>query len=158
MLQVKYANRTVLNEQAIRFLVRKFFKTRRNVSISFDLRIKDYGSYTYDSKTMTHKILISPTLNQICPVTDEMYSKQYSERKLISTLLHEIRHAQQREKYGLVYFKSSEFAINENMPNAASAIYNAPREKDARRYEKRKIKKALKLYSQFCKKVKKCQQ
>ena len=104
-------------------------KLSYNVTITFDNRIVDYGSYIFNRKTKEHIIKLSLGL-------------KLDKYGFISTLLHEVRHALQYEKHGQKYLN----LVADDAQSKASANYYSPSEIDARTYESKNLTKAINIY------------
>ena len=154
MIKINHIERTPLKKEGLSLMIESIFKSKNSILISFDNRISDLGSYHFDAINKVHIILISPIINWISPDL-EIYSEQYAKRKFVSTLLHELRHAFQRETMGMSKFRSEKFSIDPTKKTIEDKIYFSPCEKDARDFEKKNIQRALKIYHKHLRKAKK---
>lgn len=145
-VEIKHLYRTCLDEKASIKLVKKYCKKFKNdITIIFDLRIKDYGSYNFDSEKKSHIIKISP---KNCCFTPEGAKLDFGAEKylLISTLLHELHHANQYEKMGYKFW-NSKFTCASEIENTASTEYFSQCEVEAREFENKHIIAAVAYYN-----------
>lgn len=144
-VQVRYTERTCLEPLAFLKLARKFcYGLKYKTIISFDGRIKNYGHYIFDSKRKTHIIRISPNRKE----------KETSIHKhiFISTLIHELRHAHQKEKKG-VEFWTKKYICSPEIKLTDFSTFFSLREIDARIFENKNILQAIKIYNNFEKRI-----
>lgn len=130
-----------LDEVAYLKLVRRFKKINHKLIIVFDERIKCYGQHMFDSKKRIHTIRISPKVNSNPDKGTEKYH-------FLSTTLHELRHAQQKEIKGQEFW-SKKYREAADIENPAYAEYFSECELDARAYEAQNTAKAIELYSKY---------
>lgn len=139
-----------LDEHAFVRLIQKYARTKNNIDVLFDRRmVSTCGSYDEIQKNNRldkHQIKISPIS---CEVRG---NKKVTLFLYISTLLHELRHLQQREKLGSRKFHSKEFGYNESVFNSNFYSENYSKcEIDARLYENKNIWAAFLYYNKICK-------
>lgn len=145
-VDIRHLNKTCLDELAYIKLVKKYAsKLKYNVLISFDSRIKDYGNYIFDSRKKIHVITISP---KICGFVGELKLDDEAARYyFISTTLHEICHARQRETLGKKEFQD----LNDDILDGEASIFYSRCEIEARTYENGNLLKAMEFYNSCAK-------
>jgi len=132
---------TCLDEAAYLRLVRRFKKIKQRLVIVFDKRLKCYGQCEYNSKKRIHTIRISPKVNSNADKVTEKYH-------YLSTTLHELRHAQQKEAKGSEFW-SKKYRQAADIKNEAYAEFFSECELDARAYEAQNTAKAIELYNKY---------
>jgi hypothetical protein len=140
-VEIRYIEKTSLNEASYLKLVRRFKKIKHNLVIVFDRRIKSFGTHIYDSKKRTHIIRISPKVNSNQDKGVEKYH-------LLSTTLHELHHAQQKENKGAEYW-SKKYRQAIDVENSFYSDYFSECELEARAYEHQNTAKAIELYNRY---------
>lgn len=135
-----------LNEVAYLRLVRRFKKIKQKLIIVFDNRIKGYGQYTYNSKKRIHTIRISPKINSDTDKVTERYH-------YLSTTLHELKHSQQKEIKGSIFW-STKYRRAADIKNEVSADFFSECELDARAYEAQNTARAVSLYNKYLLQIK----
>lgn len=144
MVEIKNINKTPLKQKALIKLIRKFSKTKKSIFLRFDGRIGSYGLYEYNSKKQRHDITVSTKKFQFKNKKAKIY-------ELIGTILHEIRHAEQQEKFGSKYLSSKGFGYNLDFEVAFEAAdYFSKREIEARTFENEFLLSAVKFYWKNC--------
>lgn len=139
MIVIRNIQRTNLREYSLAKLVKKFSKSEKDISITFDARISDFGSYIYNGEKQRHEIKISSKTFQF----NDPSSKTY---ELIGTILHELKHVQQQEDLGTRSFFSEKFALNKCIKNEAAATYYSLCEVEARLFEEKNVLSAVEYY------------
>lgn len=135
-IEIRHLERTCLKEQAYLKLVRKYAKLKHKLIISFDNRIKAFGQYRFDSIKRAHIIKISPTKNKITEenskwkIVDEGGEKY----QLLSTTLHEIKHALQKEEKGEAFW-NKHYSMASDIKNNSLADFYSECEAEARVFE-----------------------
>ena len=145
-IKINHICRTNLNEEAFLKLIKKYTKKiKYDILISFDLRIKDYGSYIFDTEKKRHYIAISPI--QCCYTKDKVKLDEGAEKyNLISTFLHESCHAFQYEDMGYKFW-NQKYSCAAEIENASATEYFSECEVSARLFENEQILKAVKYYN-----------
>lgn len=142
----RHLYRTCLDESAYIKLIKKYSaKLEYPVLIVFDLRIKDYGNYIFDSNKKIHCIKISP--NE-CGFTSEGVKLDEAAEKyhLISTTIHELYHAQQYEALGREFW-NKKFSCASEIEHASTADFFSKCEIDARTHENKHLLAAVEYYN-----------
>lgn len=139
---------------AFRRVIFRFCKTKKYIKICFDHRMtQTYGTYkeiiSEKNRHIGHEIKLS------LPLCGSGKRKMIKIYQYISTLLHELRHLYQREKFGSKKFSSKEFDCNKNMAydDFYSLVFSES-ETDARMYENKYVLPAVEYYNNVCKNVK----
>ena len=147
-IKIKNIESTCLKADALKEVIVKFYSSEKDLEIVFDKRIKDsYGWYFYDEARHVNLIRVSPLLHQFhdCdvrkPITAETQKYTY-----ISTILHELRHAQQRDEWGKSFY-SKEYCRNKNLIDSYAAYHFTEIEIDACIYELQHVLEAVKIYN-----------
>jgi len=152
-IEVRHIERTGLDENAFVKVVKKYAKSlNHNILIVFDLRIKDYGVHYWDGVKKLHIIRISPTKCKfdysdgneirIGPVAEKY--------KIISAIIHELRHAQQKEELGYKFY-SEHYGNVKEITNPSVSEWYSKCERDARIYEDTHTTRAVEYYNFCCK-------
>jgi hypothetical protein len=92
--------------------------------------LKIIGQYIFDAKKRTHIIRISPKLNK-AKTNGDSNAEKY---QLVSTVLHEVRHAQQKEERGMEFWRKRYNTAVDVIHPAFSDFYSEC-EIDARTFE-----------------------
>lgn len=143
-LELRYIDRTKLDTKAYGKLVRKYAKLKHKIIIIFDKKIKTYyGQYSFDSEKKMHTIRISLKKNKSTDPVAEKY-------QLISTTLHELAHAKQKEELGVSYWSRSQ-NYNDDIANKGMSELYSSLEVQAREYENKNILDAVAYYDKFVK-------
>jgi hypothetical protein len=145
-VEVRHTDRTCLNEKAYIKLVRKYAKLKYKLIISFDDRIKAYGQYNFDPNKRTHIIKISPKRNKTVQeesVDETVYKiktvdSNGEKYQLISTTLHELKHAIQKEELGEAFW-NKHYSAATDIKNKGLADFYSECEAEARIYENTNI-------------------
>lgn len=139
-IEIRYIDRTCLNAKAYMKLLAKFGNLKLKTIIVFDKRVKSYGQYSFNSVKRIHTIRISPDVHKL--------KKDYNAEKyeLISTTLHELRHAQQKEEKGFEFWKKQYNSVNEIKTKTMSDFYSEC-ELDARTFENANVANAVGFYN-----------
>lgn len=135
----------------LRVIKRYTSRLKYNIEILFTNKISDFGLYTFDSKIQTHKIKISI---KKCSEFEKSFLKFDTDTEkyyVISTTLHEIKHAIQYEKLGLTGFTEKEFSSAANVKNSFASSYFSSCEIEAKEYEFKHLIKAVACYNSACK-------
>ena len=125
-----------LSNHGLMAVARKYYKGRLPMRIKVDPHpMADMGLHTFDGKS--HAIRLSVVQ---CSAELDL------ERHIVSTLLHEIRHAWQAEtRYK--WYHADGWEKGEAKPRAKRAkTHFSPIELDARAYENRKFREAWEVY------------
>jgi len=145
-IYIRHLYKTCLQESAYIKLIKKYAsKLEYDILIVFDLRIKDYGNYIFDSKKKLHSIKISPNK---CGFTDEGVKLDDGAEKyhLISTTIHEIYHALQYEELGREFW-NKKYGCATEITHPDTADFFSKCEIDARAYENKNLLQAVEYYS-----------
>jgi hypothetical protein len=141
-VEVRHIDRTCLNEKAFLKLVRKYAKLKYRLIISFDNRIKAYGQYNFNPTKRIHTIKISPKRNKTIQETsiDESVCKTKTvdsngeKYQLISTTLHELKHALQKEERGEAFW-NKHYSEATEIKDISLADFYSECETEARTFE-----------------------
>ena len=142
---VKNLSRTCLQEKPFLRLIKKYSSNLKNsIHFSFDLRLKDlYGNYYFGKRTHIIKISIPK-----CCFTEKKTKLDANAQKyqLISTIIHELYHAQQKEELGPKFY-SDWFSCAPGVrdPDVRSSYSRC--ELAARIFEDKNILKAIQYYN-----------
>lgn len=139
MITIQKIERTNLNEEALVKVIKKFSKPKKDLRLTFDARISDFGSYTYNSKKKRHEIKISSKVFQFGALSSRPY-------ELIGTILHELKHLQQQEDLGTNTFFSEKYTFNKCIKNEAASAYYSIGEIEARLFEEKNLLAAVDFY------------
>jgi len=145
----KYLDRSCLDEDGLKRIIKKYGSALKyDVVVVFDLRIRDFGTYEFSSTKRKHIIRISPIK---CCYNDDGSRKNKSVEKyeVISALIHELRHAQQKEELGHEFW-SKKYSLRSDIISKFASDFYSPCEVDARLYENRNILQAVELYNSLC--------
>jgi len=152
-IKIRYFKRTSLEKKAFEKVIRKYAKLKYDILIVFDLRIKCFGTHAWNDKKRCHIIRISPTKCKIHIDEDNLSGVRLGpaaeKYRIISTLLHELRHAQQKEELGSRYYNEKYDSIEE-ITNPQVASWYSECERDARIFEDKNIESAVELYDLSC--------
>lgn len=148
-IEIRHHERVSVDRLALEKVIKKFSKVKNNVVVSFDNRISDYGQYFFEPKKKAHTIKISPRKN-ILDTNGSLLSSESSKYQIISTLLHEMRHAQQKESVGSVFNRFS-YYFNKRIKETYFSYFFSECELDARKYEVTHINSAIKMYNKYAK-------
>lgn len=150
-ITIKHIENTILDEKATLELVKKYCKLKKDVYISFSTHLKDYGYYQWDKKNKRHTIFINyeNCKKDFLRKSKQEYDTDIQLHLLIGTILHELRHAQQKEK--LKYkFKDDKYTCTVYIEDFSYSEYFSRCETDARVYENRHLNNAIELYHSYC--------
>ncbi len=146
-VRIKHIDKTCLQEKPLLAVIKKHLRSEKDLDIVFDRRLRDcMGWYWYDETRRTHLIKVSPVVHEYHdfdvrkPLDNE--SRKY---KFVSTILHELRHIQQKEELGKSYYNKN-YCKNKNLTSAFPAYFYAEAELDARAYELQNISEAMEIY------------
>jgi len=146
-IEIRYLDRTCLTEEAFYEVVYSYIKSLKienDVRIVFDLRIIDFGFHIWEPESNQHIIRISPTkCQQERGVKLHSTSEKY---RVISTLLHELKHAQQKEKLGWHKYFSEGYRNVKGIKNTTISNWYSECERDARMFEDKHIEEAVEIY------------
>ena len=122
MITFRNAHHTNLDKSGLIAVVAKYakhLKLQKNIDIVFDKRLaKVIGYHSFNADKQCHQIQISPAL-------DDNECNAAFKFRIISTILHELRHAQQREQnHHMVHSSKKQSFVSEIAdPELASAIH-----------------------------------
>lgn len=141
-IEVRHIDRTCLDEKAYTKLVRKYAKLKYRLIISFDNRIKAYGQYSFNPTKRIHTIKISPKRNKIIQensIDESVYKVKTVDSngekyQLLSTTLHELKHALQKEERGEAFWNKQYSEASEIQNNSLADFYSEC-ETEARTFE-----------------------
>lgn len=137
MVKINNIDRTCLDESAYKKVIWKYSTNlMHDVLIVFDGRLKDQGSWFFKKK----KHII-----RICPSFADKSDKVGSYYHLISTTLHELRHAQQYEEQKKTFW-NKKFSLTEGVKDPTDSRFFSKCEIDARIYENQNIVNAVAYY------------
>lgn len=146
MIEIKNIEKTKLNKKALLKVIERYSKSKKNILISFDGRLESFGIYTYSSKKKRHEIKISTKTFQFKDAESRTY-------ETIGTLLHEMKHLQQQEQLGSLFFMSRKFCWNDKIRSFDGSDYFSLRECEARTFEEKNVFLATEYYWKMCKGV-----
>jgi HSP90 family molecular chaperone len=151
-LTLRHTETTILEEKALIEVVKKYSKLKKDIYISFTTHIQDYGYYYWDKKNKRHTIFINPDLckRDYFKRSKAEYDKDIQTHLLIGTIIHELRHAQQKEKLKYKYDNDQKYVCTVFIEDFSYSEYFSQREADARVYENRHINNAMQLYHSCC--------
>jgi Ca2+-binding EF-hand superfamily protein len=129
-------------------MVKRYSKLEHDILIVFDKRISCFGMHTYDHVKQLHTIRISPLIN-VLNEKGTFLDEGAEKHNIISTLLHEICHAQQRE-FLKQSFQRYDYHTSRDIRNPEMAEYYSKCELEARTYECENILDAVELYDSSC--------
>lgn len=141
-IEVRHCERTCLNAQAYIKLIETYANLKNKIIICFDKRIKAFGQYAFDANKKAHIIRISPKENKKNTNFDENAQKF----QLISTTLHELRHAMQKEDLGVTFWSKS-YNYSKQISNPNFSEFYSQCEVDARIYESTNVLDAVDVYN-----------
>jgi HSP90 family molecular chaperone len=146
-IEIRHLDRTFLQEEALLKVIKKYsHNLNYNILISFDKKISGYGLYNFDLKKKCHIIKIS--LTNCCFTENEERLDTNSEKyNLISTLIHELCHANQKETLGSTKFWSNKYGCAKFVKNEFLAGFYSKSEVEARIYENKHVLQAVELYN-----------
>ena len=160
MLELRYLDRMNIEEDAYFSFLEKYIRTlklKHKILIVFDLRLKDFGSYWWNGDIRTHIIRISPKRCQ--HRREENYEDGWVELvrvgpasekfQVISTTIHELFHAHQKESKGSSFDNVSFDGVKE-ITNPDISSWYSECEIEARIYENKNIKAAVEYYDSYC--------
>jgi hypothetical protein len=144
-IEIKYADRTSLNENALVKTIKKFCKLKRDVYIIFDNRLKlDCGNYQYDEEYKLHTIKLSVKNGRF--LKGKQLDEEAEKYNFLITLLHEIRHAQQYEEFKNKFW-SDKLCANQQIQEPTLSVEYSKFELDAKAYENANINKVVEFYN-----------
>jgi len=130
-----------LNKDAFLKVMQKYarsLKLKQNVVITFDKRLVHiYGDHDYDYDKDCHLIRLA---------IDHHREEEVSKWRWISTGLHELKHAQQQERYSDYAMRNRTKSIKEK----ESSNWFSRNEAEARSYEDKHLHNAVDLYESLC--------
>jgi hypothetical protein len=148
MISVRHIDRTRIQEEPFIAMVKKYSKLEHDILIVFDRRLSCFGMHTYDHTKQLHTIRISPEINGLN--SDGVPLDAGAEKhNIISTVLHEICHAQQRESLKQSFHKD-DYHASRDIRNPERAEYYSRCELEARSYECDNVLEAVELYDSSC--------
>jgi hypothetical protein len=143
---IKNSDRTSLNKGILLKLIKKYCQSvKQDIVVSFDHRIKTFGYYVYDTKKKKHIIKISV---HGCTYSDRgtKLDKEAEKYATISTLLHELKHAIQKEECGKSFW-NKDYSSALDVINPEAADFYSVCEIEARIYENKNILQAVEFYN-----------
>lgn len=143
MIEVRNIEKTNLNKVAFLKLLKKFAKSKKDILVSFDGRLCTFGCYSFNIEKRRHEIKISSKIFQFNDPASNVY-------ELIGTLLHEVKHLQQKEDLGTNIFESKKFGCNKRIKDQEASEYYSPCEIEARAFEEKNIDVAVEFYYKTC--------
>jgi hypothetical protein len=153
MITIRHIERTCLDCDAFEKLIESYSGLEHDILVVFDKRISCLGMHTYDYEKKLHTIRISPVQNKFNPDSDGDPIKldvEAEKHNLISTMLHELTHAHQREALKQSFFKY-DYRRSQTIRNPEMAEFYSPVELEARTYETENILEAVEKYDSYCK-------
>jgi len=147
-VEVRYIERVSLYEEPFIRVVQEYTKKlKHNFVVVFDLRLKNFGTHMWDADKKIHIIRLSPVL---CKFKKNVRLGPIAEKyRIIGSLLHEIRHAQQYEELGDKFWNKKYVKVKA-ITNPDVSDWYSECERDARIYEDLHIKDAIILYDSSC--------
>lgn len=144
MIEVRNIQHISLKLEPLKKLIYKYarsLKLKKDVVVVFDKRVtKQAGYHHLDLETQKHIIQIAPK----CEGYNDKVVLKYA---LISYILHELKHAQQREVHGYQYWNNSrEFAFIPQIQHTALSQYYSKCEAEARTYQNKHMHNAVDFY------------
>lgn len=150
VVDIRHIDRTCLEEEAFYKLVNKFSSgLTHDIKIIFDLRIKDFGQYTFIDKV--HIIRISPIVCGFVKNTTTKLDANAEKYNIISTTIHELYHAQQQEALGNDFWHKDFSQVAEIKNKGKSSFYSIC-EIETRIYENKNLLRAVEYYDSCCEK------
>lgn len=155
-VEVRYIDRTCLERDAYIKTVQKYANDLKyDVSIVFDKRLVNYGTHMFIPRKKIHIIRLSPKKNKTAKkshLTVETVRIGCVGEKfnLIASTIHELKHAQQSEKLGEKFWDENWGYVSE-IKNPEISEWYSECEIEARIYENKNIRSAVKLYDSYCK-------
>jgi len=151
-IKIKNIDRTFLDKDSFLRLIRKYSKLTKDLDLSFDARLTSVlGNYRYDDDKKRHIIKLS-LIN--CKYSNKAeLSKAGEKYNFISTLLHELKHAQQKEEMRQNFWKDKNCKNAEIQEESLSTEYSTV-EIQARIHENKNILEAVEYYNECLKKRK----
>ena len=150
MITIRHIDRTALLEEPFVKLVKKYsHQLEHDILIVFDKRISCLGMHTYNHKKQLHTIRISPIYNLLDPAKNIKFDYGAELHNVISTLLHELKHAHQRESLKKSAL-SVDYCVANDILNPEMAEYYSTCELEAREYECKNISKAVEYFNSCC--------
>jgi hypothetical protein len=104
--------------------------------------LKDFGQYKFHEEKKVHIIRISPSRHKYRTYSDENAQKF----QFISTTLHELRHASQKEDLGAEFWSKS-YSYSKQIDNPDFSEFYSKCEVDARIYENKHVLPAVEAYN-----------
>jgi len=146
MIEIRNFHHTKLKYEPFAKTVKRYvryLKLKCDIFVSFDRRLsKADGYYRYDFYSRRHKIQLNPYTTE----TEIAFVKW----TLISTLLHELKHAQQIERLGFDFYTSRSFRYAQDIRRVENSEYFSECEICARAYENQHIVRAVDFYNDCC--------
>jgi hypothetical protein len=102
-----------------------------------------FGQYKFNDEKKIHIIRISPRRHKYKTYSDENAQKF----QFISTTLHELRHASQKEELGTTMFWSRSYGYSKQIDNPNFSEFYSKCEVDARIYENKHVLPAVEAYN-----------
>jgi len=149
MISIRHIDRTCLQEEAFIKMIKKYSNLEHDMLIVFDRRITCLGFHFYDYTKQLHTIRISPEENKYDDNNEIKLDIVAEKHNLISTFLHELCHAHQREILKKSYLRS-DYRFASKIRNSETASYYSRCELEARAYACDNILKAVALYDSYC--------
>ena len=152
---VKRIERTNLMRKPYKKMVEKYTKNLKyNLKISFDKRLVCMGQYIFDDNKKLHIIKISPLKNKFHMRNDSLIRLGPAAQKynIISTTMHELKHASQREELGTEYY-SNVFNSVAGVSNPEISEWYSILEIEARIFEYENLYEAIHCYDSCCENI-----
>lgn len=120
------------------------------------IELKIIGQYYFDTKKRTHTIRISPKKNKTVlenSVVQNVFKvktvdSEAEKYQLISTVLHEIKHALQKEERGIDFWNAKYSCASDIKNNSLKDFYSEC-EIEARTFEHTNMLNAVETYNNF---------
>lgn len=144
-IELRHLHRTRLDEIGIKTIIERFTDLEHKVVVSFDKKLALFeGLYVFD---YAKRHYIKLAVNKFCGLESKAQEYNY-----ISSLLHELCHAQQCENLKEV-FHSRAFSRAKGTTDQQTSYWYADRELEARIYADTHLKSAMEVYRNACAKV-----
>jgi len=143
-VNIKYIERTCLKEKPFIKLIKKYAKTKSNILVVFDKRYKNYGGFSWNPKKKINEIRLGIKANKYSNENTKLScnSEKYN---FISTILHEIKHMNQREELGKKFWDKN-YYTNKDLKNAHLSVEFSKCELEAKEFEAKNVLQSVKYY------------